>query len=617
MDWRTSPFLEVDTLPPDMEMKVGEGGVLRLRSRVPLGPVPERVTERLHYWADRTPDRVFLARRVAGADWRELTFEQVRGQMLSLAQGLLDLGLTPERPIAILSGNSLEHGLLALAAMHIGIPYSPISPAYSLRSRTHEKLRHCLEVLNPSLIFVQNGRRYAPALAAVSGDLPVVAVSDVQIGQLPFEQLSSNAPGTGVAQAHARVAPDTPAKVLFTSGSTGMPKGVINTHGNLCTNWQQITQVFPLMSAGGLRLIDWLPWNHTFGGNHNFGLCLYNGGSLYIDDGKPTPDGIAETLRNLGELSPTVYFNVPKGFELMIPRLDSDPELGRHFFKDLKLLFYAGASMSQKIWDGLERLAVTYTGKRVLIATGLGMTEASPSALFNTEYGSKSGRLGVPVPGLSVKLVPDGDKLEARIRGGNISPGYWRNQEATTAAFDEEGYYRTGDAVKLLDPEDPNQGLVFDGRISEEFKLDTGTWVRVGPIKAALVHAGEGLIRDAVITGLNRSYVGAIVFPDPEHAGQLTGLPPTAGLAVLTGHPAMQEALGRILETLGNESTGSSTHIRRALWAEEELSLEAGEITDKGSVNQRAVLAHRPELVERLYAERPAAAIVEHQTVSR
>ncbi len=612
-DLKSTPFLKVPTLPPDIGMRRRADGTILLKSAAELEPGPCRTTERLQFWAEQTPDRIFLGQRNTAGQWQECSYAQAWEQVQSLASYLLKSPADAEHPIAILSGNSIEHGLLALAAMHVGIPYAPLSPAYSLRSTDYVKLRHCIELLSPGLFFVQQGSPYLPALEAVAGDVQVVAVEDAESGHIPFRKLLETPVSAEVRLAHQSIGPENVAKVLFTSGSTGWPKGVINTHGNITTNWRQITQTFPFMKDGGLVLIDWLPWNHTFGGNHNFGLTLFNGGSLYIDEGNPTPNGIQATVRNLRDIAPTVYFNVPKGFEQLIPILAEDDALRNFFFSRLQMFFYAGASMSPQVWDGLEQLAYETTGKRLLIATGLGMTEASPSALFNTELGSAAGRLGVPVPGLDVKLVPDGDKYEVRFRGGNITPGYWRNPEATQQAFDEEGYYCTGDALRMIDPGDANRGMVFDGRISEDFKLDTGTWVRVGLLKARFVEAGHGLIRDAVIAGHDRSYITAIGIPNLDFCRKLAGLPDASDLEAVVHHPQVQKALQEAINKMGRESTGSSTLIRRAVLADFELDGDKGEVTDKGSVNQRAVLANRAERVALLYNKELPASVLEYK----
>lgn len=611
MELKKTPFLQIPTLAPAIVKKVTGKGEILLESKVPLEGGSSKITDCLKEWAEKTPDRVFLAQRAAGGEWQEITYLEAWNKVLCIAEFLLHSPVCEETPIAILSGNSIEHGLLALAALHVGIPYAPISPPYSLRSKDYIKLRHCLELLTPGLVFVQNGRIFGNALKTAGSGLPVIAVEDPLEGHLLFGDICKTPISGQVAEAHNKINPDTVAKILFTSGSTGWPKGVINTHENITTNWRQITQTFPFMKNGGLVLIDWLPWHHTFGGNHNFGLTLYNGGTLFIDEGNPTPAGIQTTIENLRDIAPSVYFNVPKGFEELIPVLKRDRKLREHFFSRLKMFFYAGASMPQHVWDGLEELAYETTGKRLLIATGLGMTEASPSALFNTELGSRSGMLGVPVPGLKVKLVGDGDKFEARFKGKNITPGYWRNPEATRKAFDEQGYYKTGDALKMIDCDHPNKGMLFDGRISEDFKLDTGTWVRVGLMRSRLIKAGKGVVRDAVIAGHDKSYIAAIIIPDLHQCRKLTGLDELADIETVVRHPLVVSAVQEMIDAIGAESTGSSTCIRKAVIADFELDMDKGEVTDKGSINQRTVLKNRKSLVDSLYATQTEGLTVE------
>ncbi len=626
MDLKKTPFLKIKTIKIDIQKALhpehsGEGVVV-LKSTVPLKSRPHRMTQRLVHWAKKTPNKVFIGQKDEKGNWRTLTYAETYEKVKSIARYLLQTQVSPERPLAILSENSIEHGLMALAALHIGIPYSAIAPAYSLKSTDFEKLKHTIDLLTPGLIFVQNGKQYEKALETIASDTEIVSVNDSHCNHTSFCEVTRSLSeltdllGNMVVNSKFKdIEPETIAKILFTSGSTGLPKGVINTHGNVTTNWQQITQTFPFMQNGGLTFIDWLPWNHTFGGNHNFGLTLFNGGTLYIDEGNPTPHGLGKTIENLREIAPTMYCNVPKGFEDLIPHLRTDKALREQFFSKLKLLFYAGAGMPQHTWDALEELAYETTGKRILISSGLGMTETSPSSMFNVHFGSFSGMLGVPVAGMELKLVPNGGKLEARFRAPNVMPGYWRNPEATAKAFDTEGYYCTGDALKFVDENDPNKGMIFDGRIAEDFKLDTGTWVSVGVLKAKLITAGKGLIQDAVITGHDRAFLGAIIFPNLDYCKKLAGLGDDADMKTIVNTPSVLAALQGVLNTFALQSTGSSTLIKRAILADFTLSIDKGEITDKGSINQRMILANRAEYVEMLYKNPLTSPVLEIQKI--
>jgi feruloyl-CoA synthase len=585
----------------------GAGGVRHLRSTEPLQAYPGRLTDRLELWAREAPERVLAARRGEGGAWRTITYAQMLDRARRVGQALAQRGLSRERPVAILSGNDLEHLTLALGAMWAGVPVVPISPAYSLVSQDFAKLRHILAVTTPGLVFAADAA-YARAIeATVDAGVEVVLATDPRAGTLPgraatpFADLLATLPGAQGEAAHAATGPDTIVKLLFTSGSTQQPKGVVNTHRMICSNLQMLRQAFAFMADEPPVLVDWLPWNHTFGGNHNVGIVLYNGGTLYIDDGKPTPGGMAETLRNLREISPTIYFNVPKGFEEIARAMDADAQLRESLFRRVQAFMFAGAGLSQAVWDRLDAHAEGTIGMRVRMLTGLGMTETAPSCTFALGTDVRSGWIGLPCPGVEVKLVPLGDKTEIRFRGPNVMPGYWRAPEQTAQAFDEDGFYRTGDAVRFVDPADPQRGLLFDGRVAEDFKLSTGTFVSVGPLRGRIVLAGAPYVQDVVLTGLNRSDLGMLVFPRLEDCRRLAGLPRGSGAVEVLHHPAVRGFFQDLLDRLWGEGTGSATRVARAHLLVEPPSIDKGEITDKGSINQRTVLTHRAALVDAMY----------------
>jgi len=568
----------------DVAVMHRDDGAAFLRSPHVLGPYPDNLTSRLERWAREIPSRVLAAQRDPAGGWRRVTYADAHARVRRIGAALLERGLSAERPVAILSENSLEHLLLTLAALHVGVPCAPISPAYSLLSKDYAKLRFVFGLATPGLVFAQDEARFAAAIEAA-----VPKGAEVVFGNR-FAELESVAASSRVDAAHARTGPDTIAKFLFTSGSTGQPKAVINTQRMLCANQQMLAQALPYLAEVPPVLVDWLPWHHTAGGNHNIGIVLYNGGTLYIDSGKPLPGLIETTVRNLREVGPTIYFNVPRGYEALLPHLRADEVLRQTFFGRLGLMQYAAAVLPQPIWKAYEELAVETCGERILWITGYGATETAPFAMSTNRGAARAGTVGLPVDGLDMKLAPVNDKLEARFRGPSITPGYWRAPELTRAAFDEEGYYRTGDAMRFLDPEDPQAGLEFDGRLSEDFKLTTGTWVSVGPLRARLSAAGAPYLQDSVITGHDRDEVCALVFPNLQAC---RGMPREA----LRGH------LQRALDQLAAEATGSSNRIARAVLLEEPPSIDTGEVTDKGSINQRAVLRTRADLVELLYTE--------------
>lgn len=576
-----------------------------LRSTEPLQAHPERLTDRLEHWAQAAPDRVFIAQRHQGGDWRTITYAQMLERARRVAQALAARGLSRERPIAILSENSLDHLTLALGAMWAGVPYTPISTAYSLVSQDFGKLRHILATTTPGLVFA-SGPAYAKAIAAcVGGDIEVVLGEGSLDGRAStrFAQLLDTEPGAEADAAHAATGPDTVVKFLFTSGSTKHPKGVVNTHAMMCCNLQMIRQAFAFMADEPPVLVDWLPWNHTFGGNHNVGIALYNGGTLYIDEGKPTSVGIAETLRNLREIAPTIYFNVPKGFEEIVAAMERDEPLRRQLFSRVKAFMFSGAGLSQAVWDRLDQLAEATVGERIPMWSGLGMTETAPSCTFALRPGAvRSGHIGLPCPGVEVKLVLVDGKTEIRFRGPNVMPGYWRESELSAQAFDEEGFYRTGDAVKWVDERDPQRGLLFDGRIAEDFKLATGTFVSVGPLRAKVILEGAPCVQDAVVTGIDRNELGLLIFPRLDECRRLAALPASAGADEVLRHTAVRGFFQSLADRLWATGTGSANRPARLQVLAEPPSIDRGEVTDKGSINQRAVLTHRAVNVESLYA---------------
>jgi feruloyl-CoA synthase len=558
--------------PSDVEVVGRPDGAIAMRSRHPLGAFPPRLTDRLDHHAAREPDRVLFAQR-AGAGWQTLSYAAARDRARRVAEALLARRLSAERPVVVLSGNDIEHALIELGALYAGIPYAPISPAYSLLSADHDKLRSIIALLTPGLVYASHRIEFAAAVAAaVPAGVEVCCKDD-------FHLRLEAAPSSALELAHAGVDGDTIAKFLFTSGSTGAPKAVINTQRMWCSNQEMICTMLAYFRDEPPVIVDWAPWHHTAAGNHNFGLVLYNGGTYYLDEGRPMPGAIEATVRNLREISPTWYFNVPRGYEVLLPFLRSDAGLRRAFFHRLKVLWFAGAGLSQAIFDELNQLSRQTVGEEILFLTGLGSTETAPYALGRMWPTDDASNIGLPPPGVEVKLVPVEGKYEARLKGPNITPGYWRQPELTREAFDDEGFYRLGDTFAFADG-DPARGLLFRGRLSEDFKLATGTWVHVGPLRARLLAHFAPLVQDVVIAGEARRELAILVFP-------------AAGFS--------PDEFRQRLRAF--EGGGSSERIVRAVVLDEPPSLDAGELTDKGTINQRAVLARRHQLVDQLYAD--------------
>ena len=595
-------------------------GSLLVTATAPLPPYPERLTAHLTRHAAEAPERPFLVRRGEGGAFEPLTYGAALRTVERIAAALLTRNLSAERPVMILSGNGFEHALLSLAALHVGIAVAPVSPAYSTVSQDHGRLRAIVELLTPGLVFAAEGATYAPAIAAAVPTGTEVVIGDgAAIGRpaTPFAELMQADDPDSVAAAHAAVAPETVAKLLFTSGSTGVPKAVVNTHRMLSANQAMLQARFPSLTAAPPVMVDWLPWHHTFGGNHNFNLVLANGGTLYIDEGRPTPGGIRETVRLLREVAPTLYLTVPKGFEALVPHLRDDEALRENFFSRLQVTFFAAAGLPQPVWDAIDDLARRTIGRTVPMVTGLGATETAPLALVTDDRPARAGQVGLPAPGVELKVAPVGAKREARVRGPNVTPGYWRRPDLTASAFDEEGFYRLGDALVPVDPADPHRGFVFDGRLNEDFKLTTGVWVSVGPLRAAFLDAFQPLVRDVAIAGEARDEVAALVFPDIAACRALCGETcsgETCDDEAVLAHPALRRDFARRLAAFAQRATGSSNRIARLLLLPEPPALDRDEVTDKGSINQRGVLRNRADAVARLYAAPPAPDIILPET---
>ncbi len=607
------PLRKISFGDPAVSIERTGDGIIYLRPNQTLGDYPRRLTDRLHRWAQERPDRTFMAERVAGGGWRSLTYAELLVASRHIASALLARGLSAEKPVVILSGNSIDHALVAFGALYAGVPFCPVSPAYSLISRDYGKLSYLMKLLTPGLVFADDAEKFAAALSAnvpagteIAGSYGAVAGREVtRLADLMATPLHPR-----LDAAHVAIGPDTIAKFLLTSGSTGNPKAVINTQRMICANQVMIRETMAFLKDEPPVIVDWLPWNHTFGGNHNIGLTLFNGGSMYLDQGKPMPGGIEETVRNLREISPTVYFNVPKGYELLLPYLRDDASLRAKFFSRLHAMFFSGAALSPFVWNSLDELSVQETGFRVPMLTGLGATESGPFFMSVNPRTSRSGHVGLPVLGNDAKLVPTNGKLEVRAKGPNVTPGYWRQPEMTRTAFDEEGFYRFGDALKPADAQDLHSGFDFDGRISEDFKLASGTWVSVGPLRARFIAACSPLVRDVVIAGINRDEISALVVLDPDGCRLINPTLPSDDLAATAADALIRGAFRERFERFLLSATGSSTRITRAVLLDSPLSIDRGEVTDKGSINQRAVLDHRNSLVEELYAAVPPPRII-------
>ena len=594
---------------PDVILEQRPDGSRRFRSRMPLGSDYARCTgEWLEHWARAAPQRVFLAERGPDGHWVELSYGRALERVQRIATWMLGQRLSAERPVAILSDNGIEHALVMLAAMHVGVPSCAISPGNSLQSRDHAKLKANIELLRPGVIFVDSALGFAPALASLRGLHDGVLVCGSRgapgEGMRSLAAIERELDEAAVQRAFLAITPDSIAKFLFTSGSISAPKAVINTQRMLCASQKAKELIWPFLARTPPVLVEWLPWSHTFGGNHNFNLVLRWGGTLHIDDGKPTPALLARTVRNLREVSPTLYFSVPRAYDMLVPLLRDDEALRRAFFGRLQLIFYAGAALPQHLWEELERLSVACKGSPIAMVSSWGSTETSPLATDCHYQATRSGVIGVPVPGVELKLLPAADKLEVRVKGPNVFPGYWKQPQLTAEAFDEEGYYRIGDAVEFVDVRRPELGLLFDGRVGEDFKLLTGTWVHVGALRVKGIDAMSPVAQDIVVTGHDRDEIGFLVFPNLPECRKFAQLPEDAPADNVLVHPAVVRRVREGMTILA-QGGGSSTHPARVMLMAEPPSVEAGEITDKGYINQRIVRTRRADLVEWLHADIP------------
>jgi feruloyl-CoA synthase len=608
-------FRKIEWLARDIAVERRPDGVIVLKSRIPLQAYEKHIPASLARWASEAPDRTWLAQR-AGTErqWRKLSYGEAKRTVDALTQGLLNLGLEAGRPVAILSGNSIEHALMTQAAMQARFPAAPVSPAYSLMSQDHLKLKYLFDLIKPAVVMVQDGPTFEKALRAL--DLTGVTVVHVMrpcegINSVAFADLAATPITKDVEESVAKITPDTVGKLLFTSGSTGMPKAVINTQAMMCANAAMMMQVRPRDGSGPLpTVLDWMPWNHTMGGNAAFHPVLVDGGTLYIDDGRPMPGQIEETLRNLREISPTYYANVPAGYAALAAAMEKDDALCRNFFKNLSLMAYGGARLPDDLYDRMQALAVRTTGERIVFYTGWGSTETAPTSTGTYWDTERVGLIGLPFPGVELKMVPCGAKYELRLRGVNVTPGYFGQPDLTKAAFDEEGFYCIGDAGVFVEPDDPLQGIIFAGRVVEDFKLTTGTFVHVGSLRTDAIAAATPVVQDALVAGQDRSFIGLLAWPNLHACRQITGNP-DATCEEVVRHPEVLACLKRGLQAHNSSTSGaSSMRIARAMLMVEPASIDGNELTDKGYINQRAGLERRAALVERLYAEHPGEDVI-------
>jgi feruloyl-CoA synthase len=611
--WFDVPHRPVQLGPTECLIERRSDGSIRMRLAEPLQDYPRRYTDRLVHWATITPERVFMGRRPPGGPklgaWETLSFGATHDKVRAIGQALLDRSLGVDRPVMILSENDFDNQLLALACTHVGVPYVPVSPAYSLLSQDHARLKLLNGLVRPGLVYASSSRVYGAAARAAFPQAEFVASDGGEA--TPFDTLLAVQPSRAVDDAYDAIRPEHVAKLLFTSGTTGVPKGVMLTHRMLCSNRQQVVQAMPFNLESPPILVDWLPWHHTFGGTNNVGLALYCGGSYYLDPGKPTPEAIQPSVDALREISPTLYFNTPAGLAALLPHLRDDVELLQSFFARLQLIYYGGAVLPSHTWAGLDEVAVRHTGQRILIVSGMGSTECGPVPATNVRDPRREAIVGLPVAGVDIKLVPVDDKLELRARGDCITPGYWNDAERTAVSFDEEGYFCLGDAATFVDPAHPDRGLRFDGRIAENFKLASGTWVHVGALRSAAVAAFSPLALDVVIAGSGQDHVAALVFPDIAACRALDAdLPAGADAATVLASARVRERFQQQLDALAASGTGSSNRVVRVVLESEPATLDTGEMTAKSSLSPATVLRQRAHVVAELFAQPPGARVL-------
>ncbi len=609
-----APLRRISMSKPSIGMETLADGSVLLTNGDPLQAYENQWGDMLRRWAGERPDKTYLAERDAAGGWRKVTYAEARKICDSMSQALLDRGLGPERPVMLLSGNSIDHGLLSLAAMQVGIPVAPVSPAYSLMSQDFVKVKLINDLVKPGLVYAASGGMFESVLNAVDfGGAEILYSADAPAGRdaTQIDELRRTTATGAVDTAFAAVDPDSAAKYLFTSGSTGMPKGVINTHRMLCANQQMNVQQIPFYAEVPPVLVDWLPWNHTFGGNFCQGLVLKTGGTFYVDEGKPAPGLIEKTVANLREISPTAHYNVPVGYGMLMPYLEQDQELRETFFKDLGFIFYAAAALSQDLWQRLEKLALDTVGERIVMASAFGSTESAPMITATHWIIDHAGNVGVPAPGIEVKLAPVAEKMEIRGKGPTITPGYLGRPDLTEAAFDEDGFFKFGDGMRLEDPDDPTKGLLFDGRVTEDFKLDTGTWVHPGVLRPDLIAAAAPAIQDAVVCGHDKPFIGLLVWPNPVGCREIGGLVGDVSADDIAANSAVRDFIAGKLAAHNQEAGGSSRSVKRVLLMTEPPQIDANEITDKGYVNQRATLDRRADLVAKLYEAQPGDDVIQ------